>query len=285
MGKTLKLGILGSSLSHTKSPQMQMAGLKFLGIDGTYEKFEIGQNDFKNELNNLLSKVDGLNITIPYKETILKYLNKVDPLVERIGATNTIKIHDNLIEGFNTDYYGFKTSLEEVFSKKGDNLKGKKIAIIGAGGSAKAIIMALEDLQVAEINVYVRNIKKNIASLPRMKKTDLHLKLHNSEVRFDEMDLLINTTPVGQGRLSEELPIELPQLASLGKNAVVYDLIYSDTQLLKEARKLDLESIDGSRMLILQGVKSLCIWTHKKESSELVAAMSKAFHKVKAVNL
>ena len=122
-----KLGIIGSTLSHSKSPQMQLAGLKYLGLEGSYEKFEIDQENFEFEITGLIRSLDGLNITIPYKESILKYLNICDPLVERIGAANTLEVRDGNIYGYNTDYYGFKKSLEDY------DLQKAQVSILGSG--------------------------------------------------------------------------------------------------------------------------------------------------------
>jgi shikimate dehydrogenase len=269
--KTLKLGVLGYPLTHSKSPQIQKAGLDFLGIDGEYDKYEINPEEFSTAIPELLSSVDGLNITIPYKEKIIKYLNKTDKLVERIGAANTLVIKEGLIEGFNTDYFGFCESLRDF------NLEGTKASIIGGGGASKAIIIALEDLGVTDIDILVRNVNKTEDGLPRSRKSKINVQFCHSELSLSDSHLLINCTPVGQGRLSDNMPIEIEQLQSLNKKALVYDLIYSQTKLLQEAKKLKLKTMDGSQMLILQGVKSLSLWTKKEISNALIKAMTKVF--------
>ncbi len=268
----LKLGILGHPLSHSRSPEMQAAGLKYLGIEGSYEKFEVKQEDFDAEIQAIFSTIYGLNVTIPYKEKILNYLNMKDKLVERIGAANTLLISEGMIKGYNTDYYGFLDSLQNR------KIKNRKVSILGAGGAARAVIIALEDLEPLEINVFVRNFQKYDGHLPIVTKTNLSMHLFDENSLLSDSDLIINCTPMGQGRLSDELPISSAQIKSLKDTALVYDLIYSDTLLLKAARDRGLDTIDGSKMLIMQGAHALKIWTGKPVTEGLVEAMAEAFY-------
>ncbi len=267
----LKLGILGHPLSHSRSPEMQAAGLKYLELEGSYQKFEVAQEDFSDTLPEIFSNIYGLNVTIPYKEKILNYLNMRDKLVERIGAANTLLISEGMIKGYNTDYYGFIDSLRDY------NFKNKKIAVLGAGGAARAVMIALEDMEPEHIDIHVRNFQKYDGNLPTVTKTNISLHLYDDSSSLAEADLIINCTPMGQGRLSDEMPLSSPQVDGLKDSALVYDLIYGDTRLLKTARNKGLKTIDGSRMLIMQGVHSLKIWTGKPVSDGLVDTMSSAF--------
>jgi len=268
-----KLGIIGSTLAHSKSPQMQLAGLKYLGLEGSYEKFEIDQENFEFEITGLIRSLDGLNITIPYKESILKYLNISDPLVERIGAANTIEVKDGKIYGYNTDYYGFKKSLENY------DLKNSSVSILGSGGASKAIIAALEDLGVKTINVYVRNLKKASESLPNLACKSVNIKLFTEQENLSDSKLIVNCTPVGQGRLSEGMPLSGNQIAQFKPNTIIYDLIYEKTKLLKTAEQEGLVTVDGSTMLILQGVQALAIWTKAGIDEGLIKSMSEGFYR------
>lgn len=271
MSKKYRLGVLGNTLSHSRSPDIQIAGLEFLGLEGSYGKYELDPENFDKEINELLSEIDGLNITIPYKERILKYLNKKDPLVTRIGATNTLMMTSLGIQGFNTDYYGFIESLGK------NNLKSKTANIIGAGGASRAIMIALEDLGIKKINIIARNLEKVETNLPKL-KVEHELVLYTEELDLPECDILINCTPVGQGRLSDTMPITKKQIEKLKPNSIVYDLIYEDTLLLNTAKKNGLKTINGSAMLILQGVKSLSIWTGAEITKGLIEEMEKAFY-------
>jgi shikimate dehydrogenase len=271
MSKHFKLGVLGNTLSHSKSPDIQVAGLEHLGFQGSYGRYELDPENFSKEINQLLSELDGLNVTIPYKEKILNYLNKKDILVTRIGATNTLTMTSIGIYGYNTDHYGFTESL------KGINLQNKTATIIGAGGASKAIIVALDDLGVSNINLLVRNLDKAEFNRPKT-KAGIQLQLNTEDIELSNTDILINCTPIGQGRLRDDIPVTEVQVKTLSKNACVYDLIYNDTLLLKTAAKQGLKTINGSEMLILQGAKSLSIWTGVEVTDGLVKAMREAFN-------
>lgn len=267
----LALGILGSTLKHSLSPQIQAEAIKFAGLDAEYEKYEVLEENFEDEIRPLLANLHGLNVTIPYKERVLNYINKVDKLAKRIGAVNTIKVNrGGLIEGYNTDYYGFQESL------KGIDLKGKNATILGSGGAARAVIIALEDMGVAKIDVRVRNVDKVVNNLPRVDASELNVNLFNRESDTSEIDILINATPVGQGRLANEMPVTERQIEVLKSTAVVYDLIYSDTLLIQKAKERALKSINGAEMLVLQAAQSFSIWSGVKLSDELVAVMRSA---------
>jgi shikimate dehydrogenase len=267
----LALGILGSTLKHSLSPQIHAEAIKFAGLDAEYDKYEVLEENFEDEIRPLLANLHGLNVTIPYKERVLNYINKVDKLAKRIGAVNTIKVNrGGLIEGYNTDYYGFQESL------KGVDLKGKNATILGSGGAARAVIIALEDMGVAKIEVRVRNVDKVVNNLPRVDNCELNVNLFNRESDTSEIDILINATPVGQGRLANEMPVTEMQVNVLKPTAVVYDLIYSDTLLIQKAKERALKSINGAEMLVLQAAQSFSIWTGVKLSDELVSVMRSA---------
>lgn len=268
----LKFGLIGSSLSHSKSIKIQNAAFKHLKVNASYENFEIPVENFDRGIIDLLQKVDGLNITIPFKEKILKYLNRSDEIVKRIGAANTVYLTEMGIIGYNTDHEGFLESL-----KKYPELKEKKVALIGAGGAAKAIIVALEDLGLNEITIYARNLTKVEENLPKAKRSMIKVELLDEAADLTDINLLINCTPIGQGRLSDQMPINKEILETLEKNAIVYDLIYEDTKLLQTAKELGLNTISGKEMLIRQAMHSIKIWTGKDINEDLYSVMNDAF--------
>ncbi|MCH2228511.1 MAG: shikimate dehydrogenase [Candidatus Caenarcaniphilales bacterium] len=273
----LSLGVVGATLKHSKSPEIQAAAIAHSKIDADYNKYEIDPDNFESEIRQLLMKLHGMNITIPYKETILNYINKVDKLAKRIGAVNTVRINrGGLIEGYNTDYYGFKESL------KYHDLKDKNVTILGGGGAARAVLIALEDLEVARIEVRIRNVDKVVNNLPRLENCEMKVELFNRESDISETNVLINATPLGQGRLSGEMPLTSAQLDCLKEGSIVYDLIYSDTLMLQEAKKRKCHAINGSEMLVLQGAESFSIWTGTELNEALISKMRDAFHAVAA---
>jgi shikimate dehydrogenase len=272
----IMLGVIGNPISHSKSPLIQMAAIRHLNLDATYDALELPTEDFtfEIELRKLLASMYGFNVTLPFKEKVLKYLNRIDDLAKRISAVNTVRINrGGLLEGFNTDYYGFKESLKEF------DLFEKRVAIIGAGGAAKAVIAALDDLKVSNIDIFVRNAERARDSIPRIEHAEFKIELFGQDTSLENYDLLINATPIGQGRLSNELPVTVEHLKQLNQGAIAYDLIYEDTLFLKEARKLKHNTVNGSEMLILQAAKSLEIWTGCVIDEALVKVMREAFHK------
>jgi shikimate dehydrogenase len=270
--KELKFGLIGSSLSHSKSIKIQNAAFQHLGINAKYENFEIPIDNFDRGIIMLLQQVDGINITIPFKEKIIKYLNRSDELVGRIGACNTVQINEMGIIGYNTDHQGFIDSLKEI-----ENISEKKVALIGAGGAAKAILIALEDLGLENVEIYARNQLKVEENLPRLSSNFLNIKTLNEATDLSEIDILINCTPIGQGRLSEQSPIDLEVLETMPKTALVYDLIYTNTKLLEAAKELGLKTINGKVMLIRQAMHSIHHWTKVEPNDELYSVMEKAF--------
>ena len=270
--KELKFGLIGSSLSHSRSIKIQNAAFQYLGINASYENFEISLDNFDRGIITLLQKVDGLNVTIPFKEKILKYLNRADALVGKIGAANTVHLTEMGIIGYNTDYYGFVESLKKI-----DKLHEKKVALIGAGGAAKAILVALDDLGVEKFYIYARNQLKVEENLPRLDSNKVEIMMLDDATNLQDIGLLINSTPVGQGRLSEETPMDIEILQTLPQTATVYDLIYSDTRLIKDAQELGLNTINGKEMLIRQAMKSIQHWTCTEPTEELYKVMEAAF--------
>jgi shikimate dehydrogenase len=186
----------------------------------------------------------GLNVTIPYKEAVIPYLDALDHEAEAIGAVNTILIKNNKLIGCNTDHYGFKTSLIPHL-----NSTQKKALILGTGGASKAVVYALESL----------GIETKFVSRSKKIKGALNYKdLSASDIQ--EHTLIVNCTPLGTHPNIEECP-PIPY-NGIGKNHLLYDLIYnpSETKFLGYGKKADAKTLNGLKMLELQAEKSWEIW-------------------------
>ena len=267
-----KFGLIGSTLIHSKSPQIHLAAYKALGLDtASYEKHEISESKFAESIRAIGQELDGFNVTIPYKETIISYLSHVDKLSRRIGAVNTVKISGAELTGHNTDYDGFVKSLAK------EKLQDANVAILGGGGAAKAVIIGLEDLGVAEIKILARDTYKVENSIPSVNNCTVKTESFNHDFDLAETDMLINATPVGQGRLSHEMPLSQEQLEGLKKSSIVYDLIYNDTPLLKAAKDLGFKTYNGKAMLVIQAAEAIKIWTGKEISLDIIDTMMNAF--------
>ena len=210
--------------------------------DHTYENFDLKEiSEFKNIA--LENTIRGLNVTIPYKEEVIPFLNDLDNDAKTIGAVNTIKFTKNGLKGYNTDAYGFKKSLQPLLQPH-----HKKALVLGTGGASKAIIFVLRKLGM-EYQYVSRNPVNN-----QMGYTQLN-KFH-----FEEFQVIINCTPVGTYPNVEEKP-QIPY-DHLNENHILYDLIYNplETAFLREGSKRGTTIQNGLPMLEFQAEKSWEIW-------------------------
>lgn len=246
----LQFGLIGETLAHSHSPQLHHKLLEQKGLQGTYRLLEIPSAQFDTELPMLLKQgFDGLNVTIPYKEKVIPFLDALSPQAEYIGAVNTIAFEHGKTIGYNTDYLGFRSMLE----KAGIGVKGKNAVILGTGGAAKAVLKALLDMGVCDVTFVSRS----------------KVKFHNQyavsygffQENVVETDLLINCTPVGMGTLTGKSPLE----KNLMKASVAIDLIYNpkETQFLSYAKELGMTALNGAAMLHDQAAEAQKIWLNE----------------------
>lgn len=260
MSKNKKIfGLIGYPLGHTLSPNMHNAGFKALGIDVDceYTTFSKSPDELKSFLLSEEGKnVSGFNVTVPYKEKILELITnlKQHETVEAIGAANTIIKTETGYKAYNTDVCGFAQDL----NLKGFNKEGKKAAILGAGGAARAVAYALScfaDTPVREITIYdIDNAKaESIAKMIKNVKNEFNIKVVDSiaDLEIKKSDILINATPIG---LKKSDPLIVDENL-LHKDLFVYDLIYNpaETKLLKAAKKAQASCSNGLGMLLYQG--------------------------------
>ena len=266
--KGIKIAILGYPIKHTLSPKMHNYWLKELGISGKYEAIKTPVKNFKKTIKKLCNKsYKGVNLTLPLKEEALKYLNKKDRIVDFVGATNVLIFSkQNVIEGKNTDVYGFKKSLIKLVKNK----KRKTAIIIGSGGAARAVLCALIEMRYKKISIFNRT-KKNAEKIRKdfIKKFSSNLKikiisknLKNLKRNLKETDLLVNATPIGMKNFSG-LNISVEKLRT---DSAVFDLVYNplETKLIKDSKKRGIKNTNGLDMLMYQAQKSFYYWLNKK---------------------
>ena len=265
-GKTKITGIFGWPIEHTLSPLMHNVAFGKLKLDYVYLAFAVKPSELKEAVGVLrVVNIKGFNVTIPHKEKVIKYLDKVSGDVQLIGAINTICNVNGTLIGHNTDGEGFITSL----LKDGKiSLEGKKILLIGAGGVGKAIAVKLAQRGIDRIVItdkiatkagkLVRHIVTNIPDCCCY-RTPFDEKKISDEIK--EIDILINATPVGMHK-GDPCVIN-PKL--LRKNIFVYDVVYNrTTELLKQAKRIGAKNLGGLGMLLYQGAISFELWTGKK---------------------
>ena len=262
--KTKTLGIFGYPISHTLSPAMHNAVIKALGLDMVYLPFEVKPPNLKEAINGIKSLgIIGVNITIPHKESVIRFLDDISEEARLVGAVNTIVNKDRKLVGYNTDGSGYMASLKEEL---GFNPKSKRIIIIGAGGAARGILAALATQKPKSITVANRTLSRAVSLIKAFKGKfrdtrfeAINLDDNMLKMSFNSVDLLINTTSVG---MKQGKTLKIP-LETLPKIAIVSDIIYNplETLLLKKAKKFGLTTHGGLGMLVHQGARSFKLWT------------------------
>lgn len=262
--KTKTLGIFGHPISHTLSPVMHNAVIKALGLDMAYLPFEVKPPNLKEAINGIKSLgIIGVNITIPHKESVIRFLDDISEEARLVGAVNTIVNKDRKLVGYNTDGSGYMASLKEEL---GFNPKSKRIIIIGAGGAARGILAALATQKPKSITVANRTLSRAVSLIKAFKGKfrdtrfeAINLDDNMLKMSFNSVDLLINTTSVG---MKQGKALKIP-LETLPKIAIVSDIIYNplETLLLKKAKKIGLTTHGGLGMLVHQGARSFKLWT------------------------
>ncbi len=269
--RTNVLCVIGHPIEQSMSPIMHNAALKDLSLDYIYIAFNILPNDLKKAvLGFKIFSIKGINVTIPHKENIIPYLDKIDPLAEKIGAVNTIKNEGKYLIGKNTDASGAKRALLNA----GCELNGKKALILGAGGAAKAVSFAIsEDLDALYIanRTEKRAIKlaKDLTNKTTIKAVGKNMSMNTLKNLVNDVDILINTTPHGMYPDIEESPISEKLLHN---DLFVFDIVYNplETRLLKEASKIGCKTLGGLDMFVNQGALAFEWWTGKKPNLNLM---------------
>ena len=225
-----KYGCIGKKLTHSFSKEIH-AKL----ADYTYNLIELSEE----EIAPFFEAKDfaAINVTIPYKQTVIPYLDSISSTAERIGAVNTIVNKDGKLYGYNTDYYGMKALIE----KTGIDLSKKKVLILGTGGTSKTARVVADDLGAAEILIASRN------------KTENFITYEEAVLNHADSDVIINTTPCGMYPNCEGEPIDISPFTKLSG---VIDAVYNPlrTNLVLNARQKGIKAEGGLYMLVMQAV-------------------------------
>ena len=271
-------GILGNNTSVSMSPYMHNAAFKYHNLNSVFVPLQTHDLDefmcrmVNPETREIELNFAGFSVTIPHKQKIIKHLDFIDQTAKKIGAVNTIRIVDGKFHGYNTDAQGF---IEPLLNSYGD-LSGAKVAIVGAGGAARACVYALKN-EGAEVTIFARDLAKaqDLAEEFEVELRELpKTKDQKPKTNFSNFDILVNTTPLGmKGKFDGETPATAEQLKGLH---LVYDLVYIpfQTPLMNEADIAEVPKIGGLAMLIAQAMQQQKIWTGKdapmKEMSRAV---------------
>lgn len=256
-------GLVGNPVEHSISPPMHEAGFDALGIDATYVTFETDPDALEEAIRGARALgVSGVNVTVPFKEAVLPLVEPAE-LAAQIGAVNTIDLETEHPGGYNTDAHGAKRALEEHDVE----IEGATAVVLGAGGAARAITFMLGEAG-ARIHVANRTEGKAVELAADIGGT-AH-PLDEAGAVIESADILINATSVGMD--ADTSPVEA---GALHGGLVVMDAVYSplETRLLRDAAAVGAETVDGSWMLLYQGVRAVEIW---REEDPAVDAMRTA---------
>jgi len=238
-----RFALIGEKLGHSYSKLIHERYFELSSkVDYTYDLIEIPVENLKEEFIRISQEYDGVNVTIPYKMEVMKLLSWLSPEVQKIGAVNTIMFTKDGAKGYNTDYYGFKSTLEV----NNIEITGKNIVIAGTGGASKAVLAVCEDMNANKIT-FVSTSSNRVSNYDVLTYED---KI--------EGDVFVNCTPVGM------FPkVGISPLKYIDKSfGAVVDLIYnpSVTELMNMAEKNGIKAINGLYMLVSQAMHSETLW-------------------------
>ena len=249
----LKFGLIGEKLSHSISPQIHADIFREAAIEGEYKLYEIERENLP-EIKRFIvdNQLSGINVTIPYKQEIMPFLDEISSEARQIGAVNTVLINDGRLFGFNTDYFGFG----EMLRFHSITFKNKPVVVLGNGGAAKAVATYLSNNGASQVYIASRKPSEE----PSVISYDEILTLDDY--------LLVNTTPVGMFPNDGQSPV-LDDVVK--KSYAVVDLIYNPraTCLMEQAKAFNKPSCNGMYMLVSQAVKAEEIWHNTSFSDTL----------------
>tara|TARA_B100000787_G_scaffold168279_1_gene156737 strand:- start:288 stop:1082 length:795 start_codon:yes stop_codon:yes gene_type:complete len=242
--------VIGNPIEHSLSPKLHNHWIKKNNLKATYDKKLLEKDEIKKLISNVREeKIHGLNVTVPFKKTVIPFLDELSDEARNSQSVNTIyKVKDKII-GENTDIDGFKSALEAT----NQVIKNKKVFILGAGGVVPSIIIALKKMQISKI--YLSN---------RTKLKALELKKHFPEIEMIEwgkvsnFDIMINATSIGLNN-NDKIDIDYKNIS---QNKFFYDVIYNpkETNFLKKAKEFGAETENGKMMFIYQAQKAFFTW-------------------------
>jgi len=245
-----KFLVIGNPIDHSLSPTLHNYWIKNNGIEAIYEKQKLDESELEELITQIKKeKIHGVNVTVPFKKTIIPFLDELSLEAEQTQSVNTLCFKEGKIVGHNTDIFGFETSIE----KSKYNAFNKEVLILGAGGVVPSIIFALNKMKVSKIKVSNRTKEKAESLKENFKNIEL---IEWGEV--PNFDIIINATSIG---LKKEDNIKL-DFSLISGNKLFYDVIYnpSETNFLKIGNKLGNKTLNGKLMFIYQGLAAFNIW-------------------------
>ena len=244
-----KYFVIGNPINHSLSPKLHNYWLKENNIDAIYDKKKIEEKNLQTIISEVKEKkINGINVTVPFKRAVIPYLDRLSPEAEQTQSVNTIILSNDNLVGHNTDILGFDKAIKNL----NFDMRGKKIFILGAGGVVPSIIFALNKMNVSKIIISNRT---------KEKAENLKSRFHNLEILewgdINDFDVIINATSLGLNKESINL-----DFSKFAKNKLFYDVIYNpeETNFLKEGKKLGNRTENGKLMFIYQAFEAFKLW-------------------------
>ena len=269
----LIFGIIGNPVSHSLSPILHNYWFKKYNLSAEYKLYQIRENEIKNIIKDLKErKINGINVTLPYKNIIIPHLSKTINDAKDTHSVNTIFMdNEGSLIGENTDVYGFQAGYLQTLSGVSSN---KKALIIGAGGVAPSIILALKKSNINQISLINRTYEKSL--FLKKKFPSIHIaRWENFDKEISKFDIIINATSLG---LKKGMDFDV-KLENFKDNLIYIDTIYNpkQTKMIKFFRSKNIQTSNGLDMLIYQGQKSFYIWNkiNPEVDNELINLLEK----------
>jgi len=269
-----RIVLLGHPVAHSISPRFQQAALDALGIEATYEAWDVPPEEIVIAVERLRSgDLLGANVTVPHKVAVMRLVDRPDALAERVGAVNTVVNRNGALEATNTDVAGIMRTFEgaEV------SLAGKQIALLGAGGAARAVVVAMRQAGAARVTV-INRTQARAEELAPLAGEELDLRfapLDAADATFRatlrNADVVVQSTSVGMRHGADEGKSPVPS-GSIGSGQVAFDLVYvpEETPFLQDAAAHGAIAIGGLDMLVHQGAAAFELWTGKAAPLEVM---------------
>jgi shikimate dehydrogenase len=258
-GGPYMLGVIGDPVAHSLSPALHQPALDELGIPARYERWHTSAEAIPERIESLRDlRVLGASVTVPHKIAVIPLLDDVSPTARRAGAVNTIVNFEGQLVGDNTDIHGFGVTVAEALA----GTRPTVALVLGAGGAARAVVLALVAAGIEEIVVANRDVERAAKLASDLAPAPVRAAALDEQLMAEELPrcgLLVNATSLGWR--AGETPIDASRLGSLPADAVVADLTYRDTDLLLAASQRGLRTADGLPMLVHQGARAFTLWT------------------------
>lgn len=270
----IRLGLIGYPLGHSLSPRIHEAALQSCGLEGSYSLFSVDSND-QQKLSELISNIrsgemTGLNVTIPHKQNVITYLDELTPVARSIGAVNTIYLRDDKLIGDNTDAPGFLSDLKRLLTTGTQRHGELNALVLGAGGSARAVVYALLSAGWG-VTVVARRPERAKQFADSFTNYQLHITDFTlSNIELSTFTLVVNTTPLGMTPNTDQSP--WPENLPFPPRAAIYDLVYNpgETKLVRDGCLQGLSATTGLGMLIVQAALAFAMWTGLEPSREVM---------------